>query len=94
MRVSGSVKCALPRGIGKRTQGNRETKAKYKCIADPSGDFLGGIFNIIDIYASRPHWDIGTTFQNVKTGSRMKVVKTSRPRKGGNNKVFQNIGKG
>lgn len=42
----------------------------WKVIADPSGDFIGGFFRTMDI-AYKPelaHWEIGTKFQNTKTG--------------------------
>lgn len=95
MNIRRRVRCVIPKGIGGNASVDyRDGKAHYECIADPSGDFTGGLFTLKDLQLSKEHFEIGTTFRNISTGKRIKIVRTSRPRPGKPKKVMQFMGKG
>jgi hypothetical protein len=61
-------------GIGgeddaQRSDGWTWHKKDWQCIADPSGDFLGGEFNYYDITHDPTPFEPGTRFRNTRTGA-------------------------
>ena len=49
----------------KRDRRNRD-RVVWKCVYDPSGDFLGSNFRLLDIRAGG--FELGTKFKNTDTG--------------------------
>ena len=89
------LKCTVPRGQYEETRHSNtaEVHMSYKCIYDPTGDFLGGFFDTYSINASKEIWEVGTTFESVENGKRIRVVPQSRPRPDRPKKCLQYLGK-